>query len=200
MHRAEPNPWIGLNYIPDNENVATPPPYVLRQLWDFDSMLVMMPSRYVPFAYVLARRKQFSKGLTDKALEETITQPDTRLCLQHGLVPVTLIYKIGQNWNFDKVIADLRARDTWSFKADLQKSLDAAADQLDANDAENEARIKKQIRDDMWNRSGDAWRSYQARTGQRTAYRQGGARTERRTYNKLPSGSTVGSGAIASRD
>lgn len=160
----EGNSWIGVNHFDLNPNVAVPPAFWLARLYDFDNMLVTFPSYAVPFAYVLARRRQLTKGLTDKALEDTIDQPDTKFCLAHGLVPVTLIYKTGENWQIDGILNSLRSRDTWK---DGDQTGEKYADAVDAVDAAREKRVKKEVRDDMWNRSGDAWRSYTARTGQR---------------------------------
>lgn len=194
--RHEPNPYIGINYIPDNAKMAEPPAYVLQQLYDFDNMLVLLPSRFVPYAYVLGRRRQFSAGLGDKALEDTITQPDTKMCMQYGLVPVSLIYKLGPEWTIDRVIESLRRRDVWAVGG-----AEKAADLLDEADATRERKIKQGIRDDFWNRSGDAWRSYQARTGQRTklAPPSSKARKGRRDSRTAPSasGRTAGLGALA---
>lgn len=190
MSRTTPNPWIGVNFIPDNERVAAPPAYVLQRLFDFDAMLVLLPSRLVPFAYIIARRRQYSAGYTDKALDSTIDQPDTKLCMAHGLVPVSLMYKIGPTWNIDPVLASLKARDTWAVGGG-----DKAADLMDAEDAKVEAANKKLVRDDMWNRSGDAYRSYKARTGQSIGYRPAAPSGQRISNAPLTSGSTAGLGA-----
>ena len=173
--RLQSNPWIGVNYINDNVRMEVPPAYVLQRLYDFDAELVLMPSRYVPFAYVLARRRKLSAGLSDKALEDTITQPDTKLCMQHGLIPVVLVYKIGPVWNIDPVIRSLKARDTWAFK-----SPDAVADLLDEQDAAAEAKTRQQVRDDLYARSGEAYRAYKARTGQRVGFTGAAPRRGRR--------------------
>lgn len=167
----EGNVWIGVNYLDLNSKMGVPPSYFLARLFDFDNMLVMFPSYAVPFAYVLARRRQLTAGLTDKALDDTIEHPDTKRCLRHGLVPVSLIYRTGagDTWNIDNVLNSLRARDTW--KGDDQSG-DKYANAVDEAERKREADIKAQIRDDMWNRSGDAWRSYQARTGQRNHHAQ----------------------------
>lgn len=195
MRTEAKNPFVGVNYINDNTKMAIPPAYVLQRFYDFDNMLVLFPSRHQPYAYVIARRRVLARR-TDKALMDTIDQPDTKMVYAEGCVPVTMLYNISGNWGeVDTVIEGLRRRDTWAVGGG-----EKAAAMLDAADKRREDAVKKAIRDDMYNRSGDAWRSYQARTGQRTAYRQGGARTERRTFNKLPSGSTVGSGALAVPD
>ena len=157
------NPFIGKNYLDLNPKMAVPPAYWLQRLFDFDAMLVVFPSFVRPYAYVLARRRQYSAGLTDKAIESTLVHPDTKAALAHGLVPVTLIFRTGTGWSIDNILASLKARDVWAAGGP-----DKFADTLDAADAANEKQIHAQTRDDMWNRSGDAWRSYQARTGQRS--------------------------------
>jgi hypothetical protein len=192
--RAAPvNSFIGVNYIPDNPKMATPPTYWLKRLYDFDSDLVVLPSRYVPFAYVLARRARLSAPLTDRAIVDTVKQPDTVMCMALGLVPVSLIYRTGPTWSIDNILQSLKARDIWAHGGAEQ-----VVDHMDESDASGRAKIKADIRDDMWNRSGDAWRSYQARTGQRTKLNRvqpRKARTGRRTQT-VPSGSTAGSGLV----
>jgi len=181
------------NFILDNVRMEVPPLYVLQRLFDFDNMLVLVPSRNVPFAYVIARRKQFSRGLSDKALEGTIRQPDTLMCLHYGLVPVCLMYKTGPSWDIEEVIRSLAARDMWAHGGP-----DKVADLLEAQEEAEQARIKKQNRDSIWERSGDGWRSYQARTGASSIkfsdnYK---SRQERRTVETAPSSSTVASGLV----
>lgn len=189
---ARPNRFIGKNYLPDNPRMAAPPEFWLQQLYDFDSELVLMPSRMVPFAYVLGRRRRFSAGLSDAAIADVSKQQDTVMCLHYGLVPVTMIYQIGTVWNIDPILRSLKARDIWA-----HGGADKAADLLDAADARKEKGIKNDIRDDMWNRSGDAWRSYQARTGQRSRPTVGLQPTSQSGTAKVTgaSGSTAGLGS-----
>ncbi len=158
------NPFVGLNFLPLNPKMAAPPAYFLQRIYDYDNQLVLFPSYAVPFAYVLARRRRLTAGLTDFALESTISNPDTKAALHHGLVPVSLIYRTGESWNPDPVIRSLMSRDIWRAGGG-----EKAADALDTADDKKQKTLKAGIRDDMWNRSGDAWRSYQARTGQRVA-------------------------------
>ena len=157
------NRYIGVNFIPDNPRMAVPPEFFLQRLYDFDADLVMLPSRHVPFAYVLGRRRRYTAGLTDRAVAEASKQPDTIMCMNYGLVPVTLIYQLGSVWNADPIIRSLQARDIWA-----HGGADKFADKLDEADASLEKKVKQDSKRDMWDRSGDAWRSYQARTGQRT--------------------------------
>ncbi len=188
---AEANPWIGVNYIDDNRNMAVPPPYWLQRLFDFDAELVVFPSRYVPYAYVLARRRRVTAPKWDLAMAETITQPDTKFCLTHGLVPVTLITRTGVTWSIDNIIASLKARDIWE-----HGGAEKTADLVDAEDASNEVANQRKTRDDMWMRSGQAWESYQRRTGQRVS--SPGMSSERHVPTTSSSGSTARSGLVGS--
>lgn len=192
MGRAIPNPWVGVNYIVDNSRMEIPPAYFLARIWDQDAMLVVLPSRHVPFAYVIARRKQFGPGLTSGAIDAQYSQPDTKMCVQHNCVPVCLMYKTGTSWNPDPIIRSLRARDLWAHGGPNK-----VADLLDEQDTAAKARIKKQIRDELYERSGDGWRSYKARTGQTVAGVGSTPQIGRRDVSNSPltSGSTAGLGS-----
>jgi hypothetical protein len=163
--RAEPNPFVGLNYLDVNSRMATPPKYWLQRLYDFDADLVVFPSIQVPFAYVLARKARRTGGMNVNDPQfNTAATPDTKFCIMRHLLPVSLIYRHSTaSWGIDNILADLKARDIWA-----AGGADVYADQADAADTQRENKQKALIRDDMWNRSGDAWRSYQARTGRRS--------------------------------
>lgn len=185
------NRFIGVNYINDMPQMAVPPEFWLQRLYDFDAELVVFPSRHVPYAYVLARKRRFRAPEMDKALERTITQPDTKLCFTYGLAPVTMILRHSQNaWSIDNIIQSLKARDIWAHGGG-----DAYADKLDAADAAEEKQTHAAIRDDMWMRSGQAWESYKRRTGQRISS-SGVATLGAPLSTKHPSGSTGGSGIV----
>lgn len=190
MARKTPNPWIGVNYLDDNANMAVPPAYWLQRLYDFDAELVVFPSRYRPFAYVLARKQRFSAGIKDRALEQTIDQPDTKLCLARGLVPVSLIFRTGITWSIDNIIASLKARDIWAHGGG-----DKVADLLDASEEQTRQDEHNRLRDDMWMRSGQAWESYKRRSGQRVSVP--GTSSERRSPTTGSSGSTAGLGHVS---
>ena len=104
-----------INYIVDNSRVEVPPDYFLQRIYDFDAMLVILPSRLHAGAYVIARRKQFGKGLTAEAIEQ-FTQPDTKMCIMHGCVPVCLMHKASTvgGWDAGRIVAALAARDIWA--------------------------------------------------------------------------------------
>lgn len=191
------NPWIGKNYIPDTPTAEAPPPYFMQRIWDQDAMLVVLPSRKIPTAYVIARRKQWGPGLTEAAIDAQYANPDTKMCVMHGCVPVCLMYKTGPTWDVDAIIQTLQARDMWAHGGP-----DKVADLLEAQEEAATAQTKADIRADLYNRSGDAWRTYQARTGQSTirhnATREAQQRPGRLIYSNspTPSRSTAGSGLV----
>jgi hypothetical protein len=152
------------NWNPDGRNIDAPPAYFLQRLYDFDAMLVLMPSREQPGAYVLGRRKQWGPGLTEAAIDAVYTKADTKMCILNGCVPVCMVFKpTSGSWNPDALLMKLAARDIWA-----HGGADKVADMLEAQEDAEKARNAAAIRDDIYNRSGDAWRSYQARTGQST--------------------------------
>ena len=109
------NRYLGVTYIADNPRMETPPEWFLQRLFDYDSQLVLLPSRYKPYAYVIARRSRLGRrGLTGNAIADTITQPDTLMCMLYGCVPVCLMFKHGPQWAVDGVLAKLKARDLWA--------------------------------------------------------------------------------------
>ena len=163
--QMKPNPWIGVNYLDTASATVTPPPaFWLQRLWDFDTDLVVFPSIQTPFAYVLARRARRTGGMNVNDPQFAEAPPDTKFCIMRHLLPVSLIYRYNAaSWSIDNILAELKRRDIWAAGGG-----EAYANQADAADLQRETAQKDHVRDDMWNRSGDGWRSYQARTGQRT--------------------------------
>lgn len=194
MARAsQKNPFVGVNYIPDNVRMEEPPTWFLQRVYDFDNMLLMLPSRVRPFYYVMARRKQFTKGLTDAAIDDTLTDSDTKMCARYGCVPVCLMFKHGPVWDADKILLKLASRDIWAMGG-----ADKVADMLEEQEAAEKAKTRAELRDRLYHASGDAYRSYKIRTGQAVA--GSGAQSGRRISKQTPSGSTAGSGAMFVRD
>jgi len=170
---SESNPYVGVNYIPDNPRMAVPPPYWLQRLHNFDPDLVVLPSRQQPYAYVLARRARLSGQLLPMAVIST--NNDTAMCARHGLVPISMIHRQHNTdlWSIDNILADLESRDTWRVRDETHTAKDGtkvtgAAAVMERHEEAKEATLKASIRDSMDHRSRDAWRSYQARTGQRS--------------------------------
>ena len=182
--------FVGLNYLDANPKMAMPPAYWLQRLYDFDAELVVFPSFYIPYSYVLARRRRHG-GMVDRALAETITQPDTRFCLSHGLVPVTMITRERQTggWDIDPLIRSLKARDIWAHGGG-----EAMADQVDAADEREEVIRKQDLRNDMDARAALGYAIYKRRTGQRVT--SPGMGSERHTPTTGSSGSTASASSV----
>ena len=185
------NRFVGVNYINDMPHMAVPPEFWLERLFDYDAELVVFPSRHVPYAYVLARRRRLRAPAIDKMLENTITQPDTKLCLSRGLVPVTIILRHSQgSWSIDNIIASLQARDSWRHCGG-----EAYTDKLEATENAAERTRVATLRDDMMQRADLAYDLYKRRTGQRISS-PGVATKGAPLSTKHPSGSTGGSGIV----
>lgn len=189
--RSAPNPFVGVNFYADNPRMAIPPAWFLQRIYDYDAMLVMLPSRTKPFAYVLARRRQFGAGISEKAIEDSITVSDTKMCLLYGLVPVCLVIRHGSTWDADPVIRSLQARDLWA-----QGGADKVADRLEAEEDAEREKTRQQTRETLWHLSGDAYRSYKRRTGQAVSMTDPRAASGHRASATRPptSGSMPGSG------
>lgn len=194
MARGEKNPWIGVNYLDTNPVMAVPPPFWLQRLYDYDAELVVMPSKHVPYAYVLARRQRMVIPSQNKVLIDSIDQPDTKTCLAYGLVPVTMIYRYSQgSWSIDNIIASLQSRDIWRHGGG-----EKVADMIDKQENDERAAKMKAVRDDMWMRSGAAYESYKRRTGQRTSVP--GRATVAPASKKAASGRTGSKGSVVLTD
>jgi len=172
------------NFVQDRNpfNLSAPPAWWLQRLYDYDNQLVVIPSRQ-DAVYRLARKTWDRPGI--QLMADIHREKDTAMLAHYGLVPVTTIIGAGI-WG-ENIFHALRARDIWAHGG-AEKFVKAE------EDAEAEAKRKQQaeIRDDLWMRSGDAWRSYQARTGQRSKV---DTRTGRRTPTAPPtSSSTAGLG------
>lgn len=182
------NPWVGVNYV-EKPGVDTPPAHFLARIYDQDSQLLLIPSEQRPFSYIIARRRRVAPGAVPKDLAADLPA-DTKLCLRHNAVPVCLMYHTGQSWDPTTIIAKLQARDLWA-----HGGADKVADALEAQEDADKAKLSKDIRDDFYNRSGDGWRSYQSRTGQRVLGTDGKLQSEPQP-TLAPSGCMAGSGSL----
>lgn len=174
-------------YIADNGRMPSPPAWFLQRLYDYDAELVLLPSRYKPATYVIARRSRLGRrGLTGNALADSITQPDTRMCMQYGCVPVCLMFQHGTQWNADTVLSKLKARDLWAHGGG-----DKAADLLEAQEADEKAQRDAAKRDELLALGRDAYRSYKMRTGQRVVsagHSRPGAANSNSSSSSTPTG------------
>lgn len=178
---SETNAFIGRTYFEGDSGIAVPPEYFLQRIYDYDPLLVVFPSQRQPGAYVLARRREQTAGLTGKVVD-MITQPDTKTCIAMGWIPVCTFFQTGISWDPTLIIGKLMARDIRE-----QGGADKVADRLEEEEDAATAATRQATRDDLYNRSGDAWRSYQARTGQNSLLPHGELpRKEVADYKTLP--------------
>lgn len=165
------------NWIPDTNrwNLPTPPPWALRALWEFDPMLVLIPSRkkvkQEEPAYLLCRRRQYSLGFSDVAMLDN-KHPDTNMMYQHQVVPIApLRFRRGKaGWTQQGVIdliTELKARDTWAISGGPDKDPDAVWKAVEYQEKLAEDKKRRELRQNFFYRGRDAWRSLQARIGSR---------------------------------
>lgn len=151
-----------VNYISDQNkfSLAGPPAWWLKQLWDFDHSLVVVPSRQ-GFYYRLAQRRKLNlpiKIVNDVLFKES----DTQMLAAYGLIPVTTILATA-NWSNPFLFEELRRRAPWRLGG-----ADKVTAALEAN--EQKAEIDKQAQIDERNTAlaKDGWGLYLKKLGLRS--------------------------------
>lgn len=141
--------------------LAKPPDWFLQRLLDHDNMLVILPSRQQPL-YRLARRVQFTRGIGTLAVLDP--QADTAMMHTHKVVPVTTMVRYGATnaWDAEAVIQKLKDRDIWE-----HGGAEKVTGLMEAVEAADDERKRREIRGNLRQRAKDGWRSLQARTGSR---------------------------------
>lgn len=97
------------NYIVDTNpyKLAGPPTHWLKQLWDFDDSLVVVPSRQA-MVYRLAQKRKLN--LPEHIVNDALfNESDTRMLAQYSLVPVTTIIATA-NWSNPYLFVELANR------------------------------------------------------------------------------------------
>lgn len=143
-------------------DLAAPPPWFLADLAVFDPDLVIFPSRKRP-EYVLGRKARRSGGITPMVQAGLAVHSDSVRMAELGLVPVSAIRVLPGHVQWSpRFFSELAARDTWR-----QGGAKRVADDLESREQSAQAKQRQDRRDELDARSGDAFRSYQYRTGQR---------------------------------
>lgn len=157
------------NWLPDTNTylLPAPPAWWLQRLSDFDPQLVVFPSR-LKRCYILARRRSQTLRRPelvklDGDLLKSTAGGDGQVLAQNDLVYVESI--IGNGVFTAKIFSQLRARDTWRIGG-----AEKYADLLDEIDHKQEVTTRANWLEDTEHRAKDAYRSYQARTGQRNQH------------------------------
>lgn len=151
-----------VNWIPDLNkfNLAGPPRWWLTSLWEFDNSLVVIPSRQ-GFYYRLAQRRKpnLQANIVNDAL---FKESDTKMLAMYNLVPVTTILATA-NWSNPYLFEELRRRAPWRLGGGQK-----VADDLDAQDAEQEQAKQAQTDEHLTYLGKDAWRLYNKKIGTRS--------------------------------
>jgi len=150
------------NYIPDENKfkLSGPPQWWLRQLWEFDNSLVVIPSRQ-GFQYRLAQRRPPS--LAHSVINEGLfQQSDTQMLARYGLIPVTTIVATA-NWSNPLMFETLRRRAPWRMGgAEVVEQKIVAQEQTEALD-------KRKVADDYQDKlTTDGWNYYNMKRGVRS--------------------------------
>ena len=167
------------NWLPDLNrfNLPEPPEWWLKRLHDQDDALVLFPSRLRPNTYVLARRRGFSARLRRLLTGAAVYNPaksggDGDVLAAHHLVYVAHVAGTIGQWT-TAIFQQLREWDTWAAGGG-----DAVANTLEQQEIYTSSKIHADLIDSIDHRARDAWRSYQARTGQRNQRANSGAKAK----------------------
>ena len=154
--------WSGhavTNWIPDTNrfSLTTPPEWWLKKLWDFDSSLVVIPSRQQAL-YRLAQKRPLS--LTEKAVHEMLKeQADAQMMASYGLIPVTSIM-MNPNWANPAMFIELHNRAPHRLGG-AEKALAV----LEAQEAKDELDKQFKLNDHLDSLGKDAWGMYKKKIG-----------------------------------
>jgi hypothetical protein len=204
---------LSSNWVADVNrfNLPKPPAWFLKILWDQDAALVVLPSRQGR-KYLVGRRRERSRivaGITQAVLNEKVHQhvpySDSAMLESYRLVKVDAITSITGNaatgsWmtSSPEILKDLRDRDMWS-----AGGADAYIAKIEGEEAALVAEKRAKLLDDIDHRARDAWRSLQARTGQRNHHagnHKSAVKVIKSPLSSSTAGSGLGSSAFFARD
>ena len=153
-----------INYIPDVNRfkLAGPPTWFLRQLWDFDPSLVIVPSRQ-GFYYRLSQRRKLN--LSEKIVQEALwNESDTQMLASYNLVPVTTIVATA-NWGNPYIFVELANRAPWRMGG-----ADAVNRQLDEQDQKDDLDKRVKTDEHLTHLGKDGWQLYRKKIGLGRSY------------------------------
>lgn len=155
-------------------DLPKPPDWFLARLDDYDSELVVFPSIQEP-VYRLARRVKHGSAV----LSVLKNHPDTKLFVEHKLVPVKSILSPSLGMAWGRVLSELPQYDQWL----VSENPDRVVEHIDSIDRVREARIQREQEAECDARSGVARRIAQYATGSRVglSYAKGAGASGART-------------------
>lgn len=171
--------------------LPAPPAWWLTMVHDYDAELVVFPSR-IRMAYILARRRHFSNAMEeanmlDKNLLRQSAGMDGDILADNNLIYIR--HLIGDSVRRPNIVQWLKDHDMTA-----AGGAEKVATGLEDVEATRARKQREKMIDDIDHRARDAWRSYQARTGRRTA-----SGPRRPSAIKMPvSGFTPHESAVAS--
>ncbi len=150
------------NWIEDTNRFALskPPQFFLSKLWEFDSSLVIVPSRQSPL-YRLAQRRKLS--LPEQMVNEALfNESDTKMLASYSLIPVTSI--LGTvNWHDPYLFIELGNR-----APHRQGGADTVNKLLEEQDAKDELLKRARTDEHLQYLAKDAWGMYNKNIGVRS--------------------------------
>lgn len=150
-----------VNYIHDANpfNLAGPPDWWLRKLWEFDPSLVVIPSKQ-DFVYRLCQKRPPDPRA--KLVGELQNDSDSKMIAAHNCIPVTTINATAR-WDNPLMWEDLRRRCPWRMGG-----WEAYEKEMDALE-EKEQLEKAAVADDRNTiLAKDGYKYYQKKQGLRT--------------------------------
>jgi hypothetical protein len=161
---------VSSNWMPDRNrfNLPKPPAWFLKSMWDMDPMLVIAPSRQSA-KYLIMRRRERSQVFatvieTTPKKHRRVEQLDADLFESSKCVAVdTIIGNVMSGSWSPAILARLKARDMWG-----DGGADAYIAKIEQDEEANRQKQRRDLLDNIDHRSRDAYRSYKARTGQRS--------------------------------
>jgi hypothetical protein len=157
-------------------NLPAPPVWFLKRLYDFDPMLVIVPSRKQVLGerpgYLLCRRRLHSAGIGDVAMLDN-KHPDTNMCYGLGVLPIgPLRFKTGvttfTQGGLNSLIADLKSRDIWAITGGPGGDEDAGWKAVEYAEELEKRKERASLKEKFYQLGRDAYRSIKARSGQRS--------------------------------
>lgn len=160
-----------LNDIPSPFNLLRPKAWWVKVLADYDPDLRIFPSQKKP-VYRVMRLARFSGGLNYDRLRPVLKElhPDTQIALERHLLPVMTFGPDVFNRHPMHIVNVLRRRDTWRFAGSTPEERGAAAaDALDAWEADQEAIDRKKTQEEARERRRAFAIAFKYRTGARVS-------------------------------
>ncbi len=152
------------NYIPDTNpfQLAGPPQWFLRKLWDYDPSLVIVASRQGHY-YRLTQRRHLDlpEHMTNDML---FKESDTQMLSTYGLVPITTILATA-NWSNPFIFVELTKRAPWRMGG-----ADKYHDMVEAQDNKEEFDRRLVTTERNHELAKDGWKLYNKKIGLRGTY------------------------------